>query len=616
MCGIAGIISSQYRADISVIRKTLDMMAHRGPDDEGFFIEGPAALIHRRLSVIDLNTGAQPVFNEDKSLLVVFNGEIYNFLQLRSILESKGHIFSTNSDTEVILHGYEEWGPACSEKFQGMFAFAVYNRNDESLFLSRDPCGEKPLYYYHQNGTFIFASEIQALAPILGHTPSPDPESLYLYLRLGYIPGPKSFFHGIKKLLPGSYLLYKKGTLSCHPYYNKNIVRSAKTEHSGFSHLQEKELCDALDAALRNAVKKMLISDVPLGAFLSGGLDSSLIVAMMAKTGMVPETFSISFGETSFDESQFALRVSRLIGTRHHSFPSEFGDMEKCLSIMKGVGEPFADSSAIPTYYLAENARKTVKTVLSGDGADELFGGYRRYPAQVIAAYYLRIPAIVRKKLFQKFLSLLPDKDVYYAQSVIKSLRIFTERSESADSVSGLMLNTVFSHDEIVSLFPDLPDSRGLIHEILEPVIQDSKLKTLMEADRCLYLPDDILVKTDRMSMRHSLEMRSPYLDSDVVKLSEQIPISMKIRGMTQKYLLKKVALRYLPPDIVFRKKHGFMIPMSQWLKKAGKESIKRRMPSQTNAKAVDDLLESHFGRGIDCSHKLFALIMLTPYLI
>lgn len=608
MCGIAGIISSRSRADLSLIRKVSDLMAHRGPDDEGFFIEGPAAIIHRRLSIIDLHTGAQPVFNEDKSLLIVFNGEIYNFLPLRRDLKSKGHTFSTNSDTEVILHAYEEWGPACAEKFQGMFAFAVYNRNDASLFLSRDPCGEKPLYYSHQNGNFIFASEIQALLAILGYTPSTDSESLYLYLRLGYIPGPKSFFQGIKKLLPGSYLLYKKGKLSFHKHY--------KSDTNQQRNLKEEDLCNALDAALRNAVKKMLISDVPLGAFLSGGLDSSLIVAMMAKTGRVPETFSISFGETSFDESQFALRVSRLIGTRHHSFPVEFGDMAECLSIMNSFGEPFADSSAIPTYYLAENARKAVKTVLSGDGADELFGGYRRYPAQVIAAYYLRIPAAVRKKVFQKFLSVLPDKDVYYAQSIIKSLRLFTERSESADSVSGLMLNTVFSHDEIVSLFPDLPDGRKLIRKILEPVIQDSKLKTLMEADRCLYLPDDILVKTDRMSMKHSLEMRSPYLDPDVVKLSEQIPISMKIRGMTQKYLLKKVALRYLPRDIVFRKKHGFMIPLSRWLRNAGKESVKRRMPSQANAKAIDDLLQSHFDRGIDCSHKLFALIMLTPYLI
>jgi asparagine synthase (glutamine-hydrolysing) len=608
VCGIAGVMDLRDRPEMPVMKRASKLMIHRGPDEEGSFYEGPVCLLHRRLSIIDLSSGSQPMFNEDRTLVIVFNGEIYNFKHLRHQLELKGHVFRTNSDTEVVLHGYEEWGESSVEKLSGMFAFAIYNRSDNSFFLARDRCGEKPLYYYYDNGKFIFASEIQTLSEILKQNPSPDEISIYLYLRLGYIPAPYSYFKGIKKLIAGSYITLKSGKLKSRNYYQASIKIPDKN-------ITEQELCDELDATLSEAVKKMLISDVPLGAFLSGGIDSSLIVAMMAKHGRRPDTFSISFGNASYDESSFAERVSQIIGTNHRQYRVGFENLEASLSIMDGFGEPFADSSGIPTWYLTKKTREKVTVALSGDGGDELFGGYRRYLAQYLAKYYRLIPSIIRAGMIEKFLAKMPDKDVYYADSFIKSARIFTERIKDAGDNSDLMLNTLFSHKEITSLFPDLPDGRKSVQEAIEKNVPCHPVEALIHTDRNLYLPNDIMVKVDRMSMKNSLEVRAPFLDPRVLSFSEKIPLSMKIRGKTQKYLLKKVALRYLPADIVFRKKHGFMVPMTQWLKKAGRKDIRSRLPAQANPKAINYLLESHFDMGIDYSYKLFSLIILGRYL-
>jgi asparagine synthase (glutamine-hydrolysing) len=607
VCGIAGIVNPREGIELSVLEDASRLMAHRGPDDKGYFLEGPIGLAHRRLSIIDLDTGAQPMFNEDHSLVVVFNGEIYNFIDLRSELESKGHTFSTSSDTEIILHAFEEWGIGCVERFHGMFAFALYDRNEKSLFLSRDRCGEKPLFYLHDSTRFFFASELQVLLGILGHTPSSDPESIYLYLRLGYIPAPRSFYHQIRKLQAGCSIMFKDGALKKWFYYRPNARRI-------YEKASEEEMCEELDATLSRAVKKMLVSDVPLGAFLSGGLDSSLIVAMMAKEGDSPKTFSICFDDASFDESQYARLVSEHIGTQHSNYKVKFDDFESCLSIMGYFGEPFADSSGIPTYYLARETRKEVKVALSGDGGDELFGGYRRYLAQGLAERYLSLPTSFRKGLVKRVLSLFPEVEGYYADSLIKSARIFVERAESSDIGSlGLMLNTIFSHDEVTALFPDLPDGKELIEE---HIAQDQSEKTaaLMCADRRLYLPDDILVKVDRMSMRSSLEVRAPYLDPEVLALSERIPLAMKIKGKNLKYLIKKVALKYLPSQIVYRRKHGFMVPMATWIKKAGEEDVMNRVPPQANSMALDQLIKPHLNGRLDNSHKIFALIMLGWY--
>jgi len=605
MCGIAGIVDTREGIERSVLEAASNLMAHRGPDDEGFFIEGPLGLVHRRLSIIDLDGGSQPMFNEDRSLVVVFNGEIYNYVELRSQLESNGHIFSTLSDTEVILHGFEEWGMACVEKFHGMFAFALYNRKEKSLFLSRDRCGEKPIYYAHEGGRFYFASEFQALLNILRQMPDADPESIYLYLRLGYVPAPRSFLDGVNKLQAGCCIMFKDENIRCWSYYKPRVTVGDR--------ISEKELCDELDITLSRAVKKMLVSDVPLGAFLSGGLDSSLIVAMMAKEGESPKTFSISFDDASFDESQYAKLVSEYVGTQHTHYKVAFDGFDSCLSIMDGFGEPFADSSGIPTYYLAKETRRKVTVALSGDGGDELFGGYRRYLAQNLSDYYLSFPSLLRKGLFERFLSFFPDGDDYYADSIIKSARIFVERAESSRTSPGLMLNTIFSHNEVTALFPDLPDGHRLIEEFIGK-IRSRKVEALMCADRVLYLPEDILVKVDRMSMKNSLEVRTPYLDPDVLELSERIPLAMKIKGGNLKYLLKKVALRYLPPKIVQRKKHGFMVPMAQWIKKAGEGVVRSRMPSWAVPKALDQILKPHFNGRRDNSHKIFALIMLGRY--
>ena len=607
MCGIAGGIDLLDKVEPASLEKASRLMAHRGPDDEGFFFEGPVGLAHRRLSIIDLDGGAQPMFNEDQTLVVVFNGEIYNYIRLREDLESKGHVFSTLSDTEIILHGFEEWGTSCVERFHGMFAFALYNRKDTSLFLSRDRCGEKPLYYFHDNKRFFFASEVQTLLECIGQKPSPDLQSVYLYLRLGYIPAPRSFFQDINKLRAGCSMTFKNGQLACWSYYAPRVIKNTEK-------ISENELCDELDAALSRAVKKMLVSDVPLGAFLSGGLDSSLIVAMMAKEGETPKTFSISFDDASFDESAHAELVSKHVGTQHTNYRVSFDDFDYCISIMAGFGEPFADSSGIPTYYLSQETRKKVTVALSGDGGDELFGGYRRYLAQKLSARYLSLPTPLRNGLIPRILSFFPDGDGYYADSIIKSARIFTERAEATSTRPGLMLNMIFSHNEATSLFPDLPDGRPLIEEYIGSVATE-KVEALMHADRMLYLPDDILVKVDRMTMKNSLEVRAPFLDPEVLALSERIPLSFKIKGKNLKYLLKKVALRYLPPEIVNRKKHGFVVPMSRWIKGAGEEDIRRRMPWGIDSNALDRLIEPHFKGRLDNSLKIFSLIMLGCYL-
>ena len=609
MCGIAGIINLQEKLDPSVIKKASPLLFHRGPDDEGLFLEEGIGLLHQRLSVIDLAGGKQPMFNEDRTLVLVFNGEVYNFLELRLELEEKGHVFSTRSDTEIILHSFEEWGTDCVKKLYGMFAFALYNRNDDSLFLSLDRCGEKPLYYYQENRKIFFASELQALLAMLGRTPPSDPKSMYLYLRLGYIPAPFSFFQGIKKIRPGSCLFFQNGVLKKWSYYQPSFRKSKGPKAN------EEDLLDELDTTLCHAVKKMLISDVPLGAFLSGGLDSSLIVAMMAKQGIIPETFSVSFSNSSFDESPFAQLAAQFIGCKHTQYLVEFDNFDQCLSIMDGFGEPFADASSIPTYYLARETRKKVTVALSGDGGDELFGGYRRYLSQRFLRYYLSVPYVLRKGIVEKVLSWFSDGNVYYADSPIKSARLFVERAESCSSHLELMLSTIFSHGEICLLFPDLRNEQLLIEEVIHSVLPDNSVEALMVADRNLYLPDDILVKVDRMSMRNSLEVRAPFLDPDVLLLTERIPLSMKIRGLNQKYLLKKLAQRYLPQNIVFRRKHGFMAPLSEWIKRAGKEDIKKRMPPSARSQAIDQLLTLHFDRGFDQSYKIFALIILDRYL-
>jgi asparagine synthase (glutamine-hydrolysing) len=612
VCGIAGILNTRERIDPAALARASMSMAHRGPDDEGVFLEGPVGLAHRRLSIIDLNTGSQPMFNENKTIVVVFNGEIYNYVKLRSELESKGHIFSTSSDTEVILHAYEQWNTGCVEKFHGMFAFALYDRRDRSLFLSRDRCGEKPIFYSYQGEKLCFASELLPLLALIEEKPPVDPEALYLYLRLGYIPAPRSFYVGIRKVEPGSSILFKEGNLTTWRYYMPSLP---STVMDASVNVREEELCEELDSTLTNAVKKMLVSDVPLGAFLSGGLDSSLIVALMAKVGGVPQTFSISFDEDSFDESRHASLVAQLIGTEHTHYKVALNDFDSCLSLMEGFHEPFADSSGIPTFHLARETRKKVKVALSGDGSDEVFGGYRRYLAQSFVKYYFMTPRVIRNHTIKPFLSLFPDSDKYYGESAAKTARLFIERAESSRNGSlGLMINTVFPEREISELFPDLCKNERVLQDHLK-CIQSNHVEALMYADRLLYLPDDILVKVDRMSMKNSLEVRAPYLDPEVLRLSDRIPISMKVKGRALKYLLKKVALRYLPRRIVHRKKHGFMVPMSKWIRMAGEVYIREKMPAWIDSKALDSVLRPHFALKADNSQKIFALIMLGRYL-
>ncbi len=608
MCGIAGKLDFRNGTGRAELETAARLLSHRGPDGEGLLVEGPAGLVHRRLAIIDLQGGAQPMYNEDRTLVLVCNGEIYNYRALRSELITRGHRFATRSDSEVIVHGFEQWGPTCVEKFQGMFAFALYDRVRESLFLARDRCGEKPLYYARKADGLSFSSEIDSLRQAFGHTSGPDPAAAYLYLRLGYIPAPHSFYREVNKLEPGACLSFRRGEFRRWSYYRPRPPQPEKG-------LRQPELCRELESALGNSVRKMLMADVPLGAFLSGGLDSSLIVALMAREGGRPRTFSISFEEGSFDESGYARLVARHLGTEHSHYRLKLDDFEAALSLMDGFGEPLADSSAIPTYHLARETRGEVKVALSGDGADELFGGYRRYLAQGPARYCLSLPRFFRQGLIARMLAAVPEPDVYYADSPIKSARIFLERAESArDGTRGLMLNTVFAHQEIRRLFPELPDGRPVLEAALEGVRQPD-LAGLMQADRMLYLPDDILCKLDRMSMRNSLEVRAPFLDPELLELSDRIPMNLKMRRGRLKHLLREVAMKYLPPEIVHRKKHGFVLPLAGWLKRMGEGWAASRMPAGARPGEIRALLSDHFRGKRDNSSKLFALMVLSRFL-
>lgn len=608
MCGIAGMVDLGNGIDFDRLEAASGTMVHRGPDSSGSFIRNPIGLIHRRLSIIDIEGGVQPMFNEDGSLVTIFNGEIYNFRELRAELQSLGHVFSTSSDTEVILHGFEQWGPDCVLRFEGMFALAVCSPSDNSIFLSRDRCGEKPLYIFESTDVFAFASELQALQVLIGRALSPDPCAVYLYLRLGCIPAPFSFLDGVKKLPAGHWLQYRNGRSRTYRYFFPPA--------SADSSASEDELSDELETCLRRSVRKMLAADVPLGSFLSGGLDSSLIVAMMASEGPPPQTFSISFPNASFDESRYAEQVAQSLGTRHTVYEVNFGDSEECLSIMDAFGEPFADSSAIPVFHLSRETRKNVTVVLSGDGSDELFGGYRRYSAQRFLKPYLALPASLRRRVLYRTLSVLRERDVYYADSILKCAKLFMERAENIEDTWGLMPNTVFTHDEVTSLFPDLSPCRSLFGE-LDHSFQCSAdpVQALMDLDQALYLPDDILVKVDRMSMRHSLEVRCPYLHPAVLELAGRIPLSMKIRGQSRKHILKKIAMKYLSRSIVSRKKHGFTPPLAAWFRNSDEHGIMNLFPVSIRKNAARTIVKLHRESGQDCSAKIFALAVLGRFL-
>ena len=563
MCGIIGCYRENRSFDDSKdgIECMANLLIHRGPDGEGAFINNNVAFAHRRLSIIDLETGQQPMKNQNGSLIITYNGEIYNYVELREILRSKGYSFISKSDTEVILQAYSEWDLSCLDQLNGMFAFAIWDDKKKQLFLARDRLGIKPLYYYWDGKLFIFASEIQAVAMLMKNRLSVDPTAMAFYSTLGYISAPYTIYKEIRKLEPAHYILLKEGRLSKKRYWDVD-----------FSHKERrplKTLLQEIPEKFKKAVTGQMVSDVPLGAFLSGGIDSSAVVAMMCQTA--PErvkTFSIGFPEKAFDESPFARIVAERYGTEHLEFQVTPDAMDVLPALVKYFGEPFADSSALPTWYLSKMTRQHVTVALSGDGGDELFCGYTIYLGHQLSQLYRYLPKTLRHLILKSV------KKIRFSghDETNRILSIVQKRLEDAelDQVERVyskncMFNNQFAKD--ISKEMDKGPVEALFAHLLKSANADSFLDAIAYLQLNLSLPDDMLTKVDRMSMAHSLEVRVPFLDHEFVEYVATIPASMRFRFWKTKWLLRKAMEPYLPHSILWRKKQGFSVPLYYWFR-------------------------------------------------
>jgi asparagine synthase (glutamine-hydrolysing) len=566
MCGIAGFVGP---GDRDHLEKMVKLLVHRGPDDEGLFVAPGIGLGMRRLSIIDLASGRQPIANEDETLRVVFNGEIYNFRDLRSDLLRRGHRFRTQSDTEVILHLYEEVGPACVERLRGMFAFALWDASRKRLLLARDRMGKKPLYYWHRNGLFLFASEIKALLSHPAVSRSLDWTALHHYLAFGYTPADRSIFEGIVKLPPAHTAILQGGALTRQRYWA--LPRGDAIPESRTS---IQEVTARVRTVLREAVRLRLESDVPLGVFLSGGIDSSAVVASMREvTSQRIATFSVGFGRaaSSFDELPYARMVAERFETDHHEEILEPKVADLLPALVHHFDEPFADSSAIPTFVVAQATARHVKVALSGIGGDETFAGYPRYLGLRLSERYAMLPRWLRSIPGAMLPRLIPESEA--SRNLGDWARRFLGGAEQPLPDRYLGWTRFFGEADLASLAtpalrrhwqgsvdaPQRAAFAGRAHD--DPV--DGAFRIDLDA----YLPDDLLTMADRMSMAHSLELRAPFCDHEVVEESLRIPSGVKLPGFHLKALLKAAFADVLPPRVLSHRKQGFMIPLGRWLR-------------------------------------------------
>ncbi len=636
MCGITGIINQNGKAvDRELLKNMADVLEHRGPDDEGFYInssdfplenlkwkqshgKGNVGLGHRRLSIIDLSTGHQPMQNEDNSIWISFNGEIYNFIDLKKELIGKGHIFRTNSDTEAIVHAYEEWGEDCVKHLRGMFAFAIWDENRQTLFLARDRLGIKPLYYYSDQSKFIFGSEIKALLQHPDMKREIQPEALYDYLCFLYVPAPGSIFKGIYKLLPGHTLMVKEGRLADKEYWDLSFAENTR--------IPEKEWCEKIIEKLRESVDIRLISDVPLGAFLSGGVDSSAVVALMSSLKTEPvQTSSIGFGEEKFNELPYAREIAKAYNTDHHEMivsPDAAGILEQ---LTWYFDEPFSDSSAIPTYYVSQVARQKVTVALSGDGGDENFAGYRRYYFDRLENQLRAIfPSAFRRDAIGALARIYPKADwlpqFFRAKTLLTNLSLDpVEGYYNSMSWFQAFKKDILSPDMRKELSGYNPISH--YHKYYDNIQTSDPLSKIQYLDIKTYLTDDILTKVDRASMAHALEIRVPVLDHEFMELVATIPSNLKLKGKNGKHIFKKALEPTLPENCLHRKKMGFSIPLSQWLRNELKPVFEDKVLSGNgfalnylNKDTVEGLWKRHLGGRSDYGFELWSILFLEEW--
>jgi len=570
MCGICGILPSDLAP---VSRAALEAMnaaiRHRGPDSEGFYRAPGVGLAMRRLAIIDLNTGDQPIPNEDETLWIVFNGEIYNFPALRPALEARGHRFRTSTDTEAILHLYEEHGADCVSRLRGQFAFAIWDARRRTLFAARDRLGQKPFYYAVQGGTLYFSSELPSLLRGLPRKPEIHLPAIAQYLSLQYIPEPWTPYEGIYKLPAGHRATWQAGQWQMERYWDYAYEPKWTASPA--------ELADELRARLREAVRIRLMSDVPLGAHLSGGIDSSVIVALMAEEMSQPvRTFSVGFEESSFSELPYARAVAERYATDHHEFVLTFGDIPATLTRLAAhFGEPFADPSALPLYHLARLTREHVTVALNGDGGDEAFAGYQRYWLDPWAARYTRLPALLTCRLVPALARRLPDSgDRPVGQGLVDGIKRLEQIAQVDPRASLLRWGSYFSPQAQAALWraDRLPEARvDAIEPWLTAQFDAAAARTFLDrtlyTDIHTYLPGDLLVKADRMTMAASLEGRSPFLDHELFAWAARLPRNLRVRGRTGKVLLREAFADKLPPEVLARGKQGFGIPVGTWFR-------------------------------------------------
>ncbi len=621
MCGIAGLAfrDGARPSSRAYLQTMCDVMRHRGPNDEGFWTGPGAGLGMRRLSIIDLAGGHQPISNEDNTIHVILNGEIYNFQELRPQLEAKGHTFRTNSDTEAIVHLYEEYGERCVESLRGMFALAVWDEKRKRLLLARDRLGKKPLHYAVLGDRLLFASEMKS---ILVHRDMPrevDPIALDQFMTFEYVPGERTLFKAIRKLLPGHRLIWEQGKLRTEPYWEfPSKVDPTRTMAEWAEELRE---------TLRESVKLRLIADVPLGVLLSGGIDSAALVALMRQVTSGPiKTFSIGFEDQTYNELDYARLIAQRFETQHEEFTVKADAVELTESLVDHFDEPFADVSAIPTFLVCRMAQQRVTVALGGDGGDELFGGYDAYLAQAMSQKYARLPRFLRQGMIEPISRALhptPQK-----KGLVNKVKRFTEGMQHPEAIGHarwmVFLNARDKQRLYTPAFREQLGGRSGYEPVLEAAAKYAHLDPLgraMAVDVATYLPDDILVKVDRMSMATSLEVRAPLLDQRVAELAARIPSSMKIRGKETKAVFREAMRPLLPAETLSKPKQGFSIPVKNWLRQELRPMMIECLKPSRLAKSgfvqpaeAGRWMREHLEGRENHAHRLWCLMMLEMW--
>jgi asparagine synthase (glutamine-hydrolysing) len=623
MCGIAGLLNfDSTPAEAELVKRMTSILAHRGPDGDDMYISGPVGLGHRRLAIIDLSpAGAQPMCNEDGTIWLTFNGEMYNFMELRPELEALGHRFHSNTDTETIIHAYEEWGVDCLRRFNGMFAFALWDANRQRLWLARDRLGIKPLFYTHRPHRLLFGSEIKAILCDPSVDRRLDYEALSYYLAFNYTTAPHTLFANVRQLLPGHYLLVdSSGHMEDVEYWDLQYHEEATPNRS------EQDYIEEFLTLLEDSVRLRLISDVPFGSFLSGGLDSSAVSYCMSRLMSSPvKTFSIGFQERSFNELDYAREVAQTIGADHQDRIVKADAAEVLPRVVWHSEEPTADSSMIAVYYLARMAREHVTVALSADGADECIAGYETYQAYYLHNLYRRVPAWLRNQVVLPLINALPVSDSKVSWDF--RLRRFASSANLSSEDAHATWRMIFDADTRRRLLAPISDCPGvganpfdLYRAAFARTNARHPLNRMLYVDTRFYLPNDMLVKVDRMTMAHGLEAREPFLDYRLVEFMASVPPHLKLKSFHQnKYLLKAAMFGKLPESVIRRKKVGFNLPNARWIKQELKPFVTDHLAPHRireiglfDPLVVDTLLRDHFQEKADNSHQIWCLLTLV----